>query len=58
MSKDSDRIEDLEEALREIVFILQRQPYHDSLDHDAAAIEIALDRLGLSTPPLPYWKHS
>lgn len=45
------RVEDLEEALRRIVCLLQVDGRHDVTDRDTAVLAVALDQLGLDQPP-------
>lgn len=56
MSKDGDRIEDLEEGLRLIAALVQRDGCHDVTERDDAVLTVVLGALGLDAPPVPYWR--
>lgn len=57
MSKEQDRIEDLEEGMRLIATLVQRDGRHEVTERDEAILVVALDRLGLDEPPMPFWRH-
>lgn len=50
MADKDQRIEDLEEALRLIVCILQPNRHHTPSVHDWAVLAVACDQLGIDPP--------
>jgi hypothetical protein len=48
------RLEDLEEALRRIVIVLEPDGRHDVTDRDMAALAVACDVLDLDFPELDW----
>jgi hypothetical protein len=50
----TERLEDLEEALRRIVILLEPDGHHDVTDRDLAALAVACDVLDLDFPELDW----
>jgi len=53
----AERIEDLEEGMRIIACLIQRDSCHEVTERDEAVLAVVLERLDLNAPPTPSRRH-